>query len=510
MSGSKARFLAGLQAEQITKRDEFQHELSAGRMDTGINFAKKDQRTSGAAMTASGGVIGGTGLLAGGIPGAHEPKSLKVWHLKGGEKGLKSGAIVRPSNLAHNAKIVAPLPRGGILGFRADMHDQFIKETHQHTGGGAYAEGMRQGKLASEHKIVRGMRLGRRASYGLTAGGALLAAGGVNRLQGKKTFGKRDDRARTTSAALLAGGGTAAGVSHGVNVGLSRFGNKYASSSKQHIKEAQRLAPHYGGLQTTPAKANAFGITVKPARETMKPEIPNWKLEADGAHHKIKGGAAARAEVGRHRGMAAQERHFAEVFSNTARGFKRVRNPSLAVAAAGGTGLWASRGKPVAKRDRDTGRVAPLKTTIGEDDAKHLVERHGLKGPLPKTLNREQKMAAYEARYVSAGGHKATHWQHRANDAEKIRVGGVAAGTAAGASWLASRGKAKPFKAIQRKIPHLQHKSETALAASGVTVGTGELYGAHARKKRSSYASAPSGVAASALRRMRAYTPENG
>jgi hypothetical protein len=508
MSGSKARFLASLDAEQVTKREELQRELGSGRMETGVNFAKKDQRTSGAAMTASGGVLTGTGLLAGGIPGAREPKSLKVWHLKGGESGLGSGAVLRPSNLKHNAKIVAPLPRAGILGFRGDMHDQFIKETHKQTGGGSYAEGMRQGKLASEHKIVRGMRLGRRASYGLTAGGAALTAAGINRQHGKTSFGKNNDRARHTSAAMLAGGGTLAGVSQGVNVGLSRFGNKYASSSKQHIKEAQRLAPHYGGLQTTPAKHNAFGVMTKPARETMKPEIPNWKLEADGAHHQIKGGASVKAEVGRHRGMAAQERHFAEVFHNTARGFKRVRNPALAVAGAGGVGMWASRSKPVTKRDR-YGDVKPLKTTISDDDAKKIVGRVGLKGPLPKGLNREQKMAHYEARYVSAGGKKATHWQHRANEAEKIRVAGVAGGTAAGATWLASRGKAKPFRALQRAVPHLQHKSETALAASGVAVGAGELYGAHARKKRSSYASAPAGVAASALRRMQAYTPDH-
>lgn len=149
----------------------------------------------------------------------------------------------------------------------------------------------------------------------------------------------------------------------------------------------------------------------------------------------------------------------------------------------------------------------PLKTTITPEDAKHQIERHGLKGPLPKGLTREQKMAAYEARYVSAGGHKAAKWQNRANGAEKARVGGVAAGTAAGGAWLASHGKGRVLGRVNRALPHLRHHSELGLGVAGTTAGATELYGTHARKKRTSYASAPSGVAASALRRMRAYTP---
>ena len=147
----------------------------------------------------------------------------------------------------------------------------------------------------------------------------------------------------------------------------------------------------------------------------------------------------------------------------------------------------------------------PLKTSVSEEDAKHLVERHGLTGPLPKNLDRNQRMAAYEARYVSSGGHKAQKYQHRANAAEKVRVASVGAGGLSAAAWMLSRGKNKASVAALKKVPHLQHHAEMSAAGSAVGATAGELYGAHARKKRSSYASQPAGVAASALRRMQAY-----
>lgn len=167
-----------------------------------------------------------------------------------------------------------------------------------------------------------------------------------------------------------------------------------------------------------------------------------------------------------------------------------------------------------AKRDDRT----PLKTSVSETDAKHLVERHGLKGPLPKELDRNQRMAAYEARYVTAGGKKAEHWQRRAQRADKVKTAGLAGATAGGAAWFASRGRLGRHlgQAVHAKAPGLRrldakkiaHHAETVVGASAVAGGAGELYAGHARRKRSSYASAPAGVAASALRRMQAYTPE--
>lgn len=161
----------------------------------------------------------------------------------------------------------------------------------------------------------------------------------------------------------------------------------------------------------------------------------------------------------------------------------------------------------VAKADRE-----PLKTSVSEKDAKRLVRQHGLVGPLPKHLDRNQRMAAYEARYVSAGGKKAEKWQHRANVADKVRTAGLAGATAGSALWTASRVKglktaAKPALKLLAH-PRVAHHAETAIGASATIGGAAELYAGHARRKRSSYASAPAGVAASALRRMQGYTPQ--
>lgn len=169
---------------------------------------------------------------------------------------------------------------------------------------------------------------------------------------------------------------------------------------------------------------------------------------------------------------------------------------------AGAIGGGALLGSQIKKRDDRFSTKPPLKTTVSESDAKKIVGRVGLKGPLPSGLTREQKMAHYEARYVSSGGHKAQKWQRRSNEAEALRVGSVGAATGAGAGWLAAHNKK-----IARRVPKLKGKAEFALGVAGVGIGSGELYGAHARKKRSSYASAPAGVAASALRRMQGYTP---
>lgn len=147
----------------------------------------------------------------------------------------------------------------------------------------------------------------------------------------------------------------------------------------------------------------------------------------------------------------------------------------------------------------------PLKTSVSEDDARKLVDRHGLKGALPKELNREQRMAAYEARYVSAGGKKAEKWQNRAEDADKVKTIGLGVATVGGAGWLA--GRTKGASKLVAKKPRLVHHAETLAGAGAVAGGAGELYAGHARRKRSSYASAPAGVAASALRRMQDYTP---
>jgi hypothetical protein len=166
--------------------------------------------------------------------------------------------------------------------------------------------------------------------------------------------------------------------------------------------------------------------------------------------------------------------------------------------------VW-NKGKP-AKRRTLVAKSAPLTTSVSEDDARKLVARHGLKGPLPKNLDRNQRMAAYEARYVSAGGRKAEKWNHRANQANKVSNAAVGAATAAGSAYLAAR--THRMQAWKPKLAaRVAHQAELSGVGAATLGGAAQIYGDHAKHRRSSYASAPAGVAASALRRMRAYDP---
>lgn len=319
----------------------------------GVRITKKDDRRSGAAMTASGTALGSTGLVAGGVPGVREPNGLEVFNVRGSTKKQRQAiknkqsfphadprgnlSPVNPANLRHNLKRVAPLPRAGILGFRANVHQGFITENQNKTGGDAYVRGVRSGKLDAEHKIVRGMRIGRRASYGLTGAGAALAYAGHR----KSKMQKRQGDFERDSATALAGGATVAGIGHVVPAGLHRYERKYATSAKHHVLAAQRLHPAMGGLETLPAKAGAFGNIVKPAKQTMYPAIKDSEHRKMKTSEKIRG-TSVKEQVGHHRGVAAQERHFAEVFNSTGKAIRRARNPGLAAAAAGGAGLLGS------------------------------------------------------------------------------------------------------------------------------------------------------------------------
>ncbi|MEO6205035.1 MAG: hypothetical protein ABIO67_06605, partial [Mycobacteriales bacterium] len=174
------------------------------------------------------------------------------------------------------------------------------------------------------------------------------------------------------------------------------------------------------------------------------------------------------------RGRAADKQAYAQLRSERGLRVSEV-NPRTMAAATKPSGP----GRPVRYGKRSYSE--PLKTSVSEDDTRKLVDRHGLKGSLPKTLDREQRRAAYEARYVSAGGKKAEHWQRRAVVADKTKTAGLAGATAGGAVWLGSRvlPKTRPAAAAARKIPALKkinpkkvsHHAETASGAAAVVAG---------------------------------------
>jgi hypothetical protein len=147
---------------------------------------------------------------------------------------------------------------------------------------------------------------------------------------------------------------------------------------------------------------------------------------------------------------------------------------------------------------------------MSEHEAHQVARQYDTRGPLPKGLSREQKMKAYEGRYIAAGGKKGERWKKRADRAEVGRNAGLVGATTSAAALLAARGKKTgPKLAANRITRHATpHRLETAALGSALGGGWSELYGEHARSRRASYANSPAGVAGSALTRMQAYTPK--
>ena len=145
-------------------------------------------------------------------------------------------------------------------------------------------------------------------------------------------------------------------------------------------------------------------------------------------------------------------------------------------------------------------------TTMSDAEAAKVKRQYGLAGPLPKQLNREGRMRAYEGRYVAAGGRKGEKWNRRRKGAEVVRNAGVATATTGAIGILASRNK--HAGKILTKLKVKPHHLETAGLSAAAAGGSAELYGQYAQHKRSKYTNAPAGVARSALTRMQAYTPE--
>lgn len=163
---------------------------------------------------------------------------------------------------------------------------------------------------------------------------------------------------------------------------------------------------------------------------------------------------------------------------------------------AAGTAAGAARG---ARKER----LKKVDTTMSDAEAKRLAGQYDTKGPLPKHLDRETKMKAYEARYIASGGRQGEKWKKRADAGEVQRNVGLATATTLGAASLVAR-----HPKIKLRHPKAYKRLEVGSLAGAVHGGAAELYSEHARSRRASYQNSPAGVAGSALSRMRAYTPD--
>ena len=235
----------------------------------------QSERNQASAMRAGGAGAAAIGLVGGGIPGAREPDGNKVWLLRG--KTKKQRAIdprlsaekspLHRKNVVHNVKTVGSLPRAGILGFRANVHDGAVRDFKNKPPTRDKAElGRRAGWLDAEKRVTRGMRIARRATYPLTIGGAGVAVAGHRRLQ--EPVGKREVRERGAAAGA---GGAALGVTGGAYAGLRYGGDAGLSVVNRNIKRehlASGGAPL--GPRQVPTGGDRFVRRMKGVRRGVK------------------------------------------------------------------------------------------------------------------------------------------------------------------------------------------------------------------------------------------------
>lgn len=299
----------------------------------------KDNTARDAAITGGGAVVAGTGLAAGGIPGAR-PKVKHFVDLKLADKGPKESA----KTLARHPGVVRAF-HGGALGFRHNAHAGGLygfkqKATEEAWKGAAkdsheaFFRGRGEGKIVPEVKIMRHLKGGKAAAAGALATGS--AAVGYSRADGrpkKRTKVKKSRRSDQYNGALIGTGISGAGVSHGGSKLLGSQSRKWSKQAARNIDRAGDLVPNIAGR----------------ARGTHTPKVTDRAIRRnphtfEGVHHETA------QEAGRLRGAAVQQAHFAEVYRDTGKMVGRLRNPSLVAAGAGAGGLAISRKKK--KKDK--------------------------------------------------------------------------------------------------------------------------------------------------------------
>jgi hypothetical protein len=369
--GAAGLEIAGL-AGDVMGRKAFKQQRQPGTPGNvaGVSKAKdsgghgSNKRAQGAALIGAGTVTAGGGLVAGGIPGTRlKPlEGLKPFKTDGSIDALRGTrgdafwnnrpeGMLRPENLAHNVKAaarMAPMGRGGILGYRVNVHDAFLEHPKTEAeklkaGMGPEAgKGALAGKMKAEKGVLRGMKAGRKAAYGATA----LGVGAIAEGRHRQNEVRKDDQ--TKHAGMLGAAGASAGIGLGAPKVINHFSNQYREAAKDHIREATRIAPEVGGLYTKPAKRGKLNRVKSPSQETMYPQKRGEQMARENVLGNIKGKGNKRA-VGYHLGAAANKRHFVEVMDSTS---KWTKIAGVGGAAALGGAAYHDRHK-VAKAQDD-------------------------------------------------------------------------------------------------------------------------------------------------------------
>lgn len=291
-----------------------------------VVIAKSDahRRRDAASGAATGaGVAGvGAGLAGGGIPGTKADR-ITV--------DIARAPWARKPEMAWRAR------RAGAFGYRTNAHSTFLNfslspqaAAARHPGSSKrarFSRAMIAGKRAPEERIITHLKLGRKASHGLLAGGAALTAAGLAAKRRNVDVDKADSDRR--NAELVAGGGAAAAGGYGAARLLENQGRSWSTRSAADIAAAHRIAPRTGSATIRVTRS-------APKVPDVAPEVSNYEIKTKARKVLARKSGKQVEAVGRLRGDAANARYFAHVYGMMGNLGRKVIVPAgLATAALG-------------------------------------------------------------------------------------------------------------------------------------------------------------------------------
>lgn len=314
----------------------------------------KRRNREGTALAGAGAATATTGLIAGGLPGAKSDFS-SVFRMKPGQ----GTGVRRAASTARGATPAVKAVPGGILGFRVSAHkggtyafEEKAKANAQRkpkNAHDAFEMGRNEGKIAPEHRVMRGMMRGKKVANAALVGGAAATAYGLHHRKPSQPVSKSspERKSDTYNSALLGAGAATTAATTAVPRYLDKHKKSYERSAARNVDQASKIVPSLGGRQgkrltlKQMSKFRQQNGPDTPWPKTMYPEVKDRDAKA-----KLKGVAPRAAEAaGRLRGAAAQERHFAEVIGNTSRAIRSVRTPAAVAAGVGAGGLAVNQNR---------------------------------------------------------------------------------------------------------------------------------------------------------------------
>ncbi|HEU0069048.1 MAG TPA: hypothetical protein VFQ26_07290, partial [Nitrospiraceae bacterium] len=282
--------------------------------------SKKEKKDYSGAAVGAGGTVGTVGLVGGGLPGTKAKGTLADV-----KNATTRGSKARSGLRAYQA---------GEFGYRHNAHHTYKTfglggdSPKDNTRAAHYWQGEKAGKVASEDKIIRHLKMGHRASNVALVGGAALAGAGAyqhhKRKQGVAKAAKKKDHFGANAA--IGGGAATAVTGGGLARTLEHQGRKWSKDAAHSYQEAAKVNPKLGGYDTD--TSNYRVPDIKPHKGTRDVIREGNEIFA--------GKSRTHAEAaGRLRGAGAQQRYFAKTYAGAGKIARKVGYAGAAVGAAG-------------------------------------------------------------------------------------------------------------------------------------------------------------------------------